>query len=333
MKCEEIREDPYTLWDDSATLSSSVLSIFCASFILNSYLSKPHRTGKVLTKLISLVAAGDFGWSLTNVVYDSLLLSYGNIGKCNYTWCLITRGTQQLFTYCTVFFTVCIAVHLVLQVFTRISHEDSRKDKKYFLTFFFIGLLLAVALDTTTLLLPIQVTSTGWCVEQEPYHFMFWFGPIAFSYLICTVCYVVIIAKYVTRFGCTRSDKMTVVLPLKLTLYIAVFLLTWSLDFLDYIFKFIDKPLPPWFSVVVNLFVNSQGSFNFLVYGMLNRGLRKQYTFKRGVLVFIIGPFLLPLVFIRWLKRMLEQETVPFEPLIDPYSTLGKSMTDVVAQR
>src|SRR5690348_13418821 len=61
--------------DLRVTLSVSVISMFCASFMLVSVLSKTKH--KLVLKLIALVAFGDFGWALTNVVYDLFLIFYG----------------------------------------------------------------------------------------------------------------------------------------------------------------------------------------------------------------------------------------------------------------
>jgi hypothetical protein len=269
----EFREETVT------TLVFSVLSLNSAAFILVSFLQLRVRAfdSKLMPKLIAFLALGDFGWALTNVVYNSLLLTHGNLGCCAPWACLWARALQQFFALSTVFFTLCIAFFLTLATYR--PRQDT-SSHNMFVGFVVFSLGLALVLDVALMLRPMQVSGGGWCLPSYPWHLILWFAPILVCFIICVVLYVMILKKvcpcrfrvlrrlrltfsvpvvalsffccfshdshfsqYYGVFGCRsrpRGPRSGVPVPVRLMFYVLVFIVTWCV-FVDLPSSFVDR--------------------------------------------------------------------------------------------
>jgi hypothetical protein len=82
------------------------------------------------------------------------------------------------------------------------------------------------------------------------------------------------------------------VLSLRLSLFVLAFLLCWSFNVVSMIIDYSKVSFCEvyWLAVVFNLFLNSSGTLNCLVYGITTKTIRANYTLWTGLGWFIISP-------------------------------------------
>jgi len=296
------KEQGLVVW--VVTLLVSALSLFGSSFMLITIFMYGKKKG--LSQMIVYLALGDWGWSLTVVVRNILLLIYK---ESSYEMCVGFRVMVQFFGGSTVFWTTCISFFLYRCVFSKESAKDSRVfqvEQKILAACFHIiswGIPLAFCITLISRGDFSQEPVLKTCFPKEKPHFYMWFLPI----LVCFGVSVTVYAKLMLRLRNTMSWRLIVQgfrdqslsLPFRISLYLLVFFVCWGLDFAQYIvitfstrFGVVPPKSTSLFAVTIayNVMLQSQGVLDFLVYGIANKEVRKRYSDRKW---FCLGMFFL----------------------------------------
>ena len=279
--------------------------------MLSTFLESGNKR-KIFSKLIALIALGDFFWALTNVVYDLLLYLVGDLSICAYLTCVLSRASIQFWALSTVFTNVIIAIYL----YAEIRSSQKWKSDKRITILCFLAYTLAFVLDTLlfTALGDVHRTNFGWCYPNQTSRQFFWFLPISISFVLSVLFIGLAISRWIqgsetlskakasssinaynampsiheiAMDSPKRSNKPT----LRMISYIAVFLIVWALDIGQFIYETVtNDSAPDWLQIATAITVNASGLLNFLIYGALNKQIRTTFVSCYGLFLFVSGP-------------------------------------------
>jgi len=326
------------------TLIAALLSTFGSAFILVSYFL--FGRGKGLTKLIIYLAIGDFGWGFSVVINNILLMMYG---KLDDAVCFMFRGVFQFFAGSTVMWTLWISIFLYRSVFRKpsLTINDKIRERNHetaLMVFFHVvgwGEPLAVCIYCYAAGIFAQATDgIGLCYpDSNAVHFWFWFFPIIVCFFFSLLVYVLLIVRLakITSwrfiFKTFTLKTTTISLPFRVSVYLLIFLLCWSLDIVQFILgKFKTQEVMLNFVILVtySFLLQAQGALDCVVYGISNKEFRKQYTIymtkwgKNGTVYMIIFVLISPLLvlpalaFLFFRHFALPREREDTSPLVAP---------------
>jgi len=313
------------------TLFASILSMFGSAFILVSFFL--FGKGKGLTRLVIFLALGDFGWSVTVVMNNILLLKYGSV---NDTLCYFFRGAFQFFAGSTVLWTLWIAFYLYVTVFRTKSITASEKEKEQkqdtvMMVIFHItawGEPLAILVYCySAKIFARSGDGIGLCYPNSTLiHFWSWFFPIILSFAVSVIVYTLLVAKLakITSwkfiFKTFTRHTTTLSLPFRVSVYLLIFLVCWSLDLVQFVLSYTTPNSERDYIILViySILLQSQGAFDCIVYGLSNKELRNQHALfietwgKLGPLLMTIFVLLCPLLVIpTFIARIYQFFTTP----------------------
>lgn len=319
------------------TLAASTLSMFGSAFILVSFFL--FGKGKGLIKLIVFLALGDFGWSTSVVVNNILLLKYGRLSD---PVCFAFRGLFQFFAGSTVFWTLWIGVYLYMTVFhgkkdttvNSLEKDKNRKETAMMLGFHVIawGEPLGVIVYCYGAKIFAQANNgIGLCYpNSNVIHFWSWFFPIIVCFAISLAVYVLLVFRLTNItswkfiFKTFTRHTTTLSLPFRVSVYLLIFLLCWSLDIVQFILskmKSIDAETDFIILVVYSALLQLQGAFDCIVYGLSNKELRNQHSLfieewgKWGPVIMTVFVLMCPILVIpTFFHKMYHIWTAPPEP-------------------
>eukprot|EP01113_Clastostelium_recurvatum_P007116 TRINITY_DN13292_c0_g1_i1.p1 TRINITY_DN13292_c0_g1~~TRINITY_DN13292_c0_g1_i1.p1 ORF type:complete len:243 (+),score=3.92 TRINITY_DN13292_c0_g1_i1:163-891(+) len=153
------------------------------------------------------------------------------------------------------------------------------------------------------------------CIPREPYQFIFWFFPLLIVMLITSFIYIRMIVKLNSQFSLvTRSTSFSQkYVNFRLTLYIAVFLFCWTPNFANYVVDYFKGCTYYPLLLTANFIMNIQGLLDCLVYSFSNSDVRKNYTKRKGLLIFVVSPLLVVPVFFRYIFYRIRGRCSPYD--------------------
>lgn len=265
------------------TISAATVSLFGSSFMLATILLFGKSKG--LSKLIVFLAIGDWGWSLSVVVTHIILLS--NRSVYDFDVCIFFRLLFQFFGGSTVFWTTCISIYLYKCVFYATPNPSNNnsstnirltQDKLLMVIFHVLSwgipLIFCIILIFTHQM--EQDKATKLCFPLPGPHFYMWFLPIVICFIVSVIVYIRLMIRLKQTMSWTFILKgfrdQTLSLPFRISLYLIVFFLCWSLDITQYVIITFDyggdRDLSPQMFILVliyNILLMSQGTLDVLV--------------------------------------------------------------------
>eukprot|EP01100_Stratorugosa_tubuloviscum_P013996 TRINITY_DN7247_c0_g1_i1.p1 TRINITY_DN7247_c0_g1~~TRINITY_DN7247_c0_g1_i1.p1 ORF type:complete len:362 (-),score=55.66 TRINITY_DN7247_c0_g1_i1:20-1105(-) len=285
-----------------------VFSLFGSSFMSLSYMM--FGKGNTLSKMIAILAFGDYFWACCSTVSFAILLINNYFSD---TYGLIYRLFLQIFSSFTVFWTffICIELNIMFENIVRVNtkgilHHLSKwnsKDRRICylsiscsLPIFFCLLdsICKFCRDNTILLV----------YPNQPCHAALWFAPLIVCYAITFFMYLFLLYRIKVHFNRSNPSEnfrqKTIFLVLRFTLYLLIFLICWSLDFITHFLKILNIPqtdnqLYSRMYTAYMIVLQLQGFLDAIVYGFTNKEFRiklKQISPIKLILVFLFGPFL-----------------------------------------
>jgi len=273
-------------------LCAATISFFGSSFMLVTIQCFGKRKG--LSQLIIFLAFADWGWSLSVIIGHTIL--FLDTSAYTYHVCVFFRVLHQFFGGSTVFWTTCISLFLYRCVFTTAINPNNstysptvRTTQDKILFFFFHVISWGTPATFCVVIVAsrqmIQDEKTRLCFPNTMQHFSMWFLPI----IICFICSVIVYALLMIRLRSTMTWKyifkglrdQTLSLPFRISLYLIVFFVCWSLDITQYLILSFNEDAHIFPLIVAyNIMLMSQGTLDVLVYGLANKEMRKNYTEK-----------------------------------------------------
>jgi hypothetical protein len=269
-----------------------------------------------LASLIAFLALSDLGWSVTTIVtYTNLIVNVFDYE--NTILCPIHRSFHQFFGGASIMWLGCIS-HFTVQMilpasgtsnFWYVTHYD-RIFVVYHLISWGLPALDSVVGAFTEKFSADQVLRV--CFPEMNYHALFWFLPIGLVFFYILFNYIRILRFVRSKQAvlqlqkATMSGKQSISVQMRVILYITVFFICWSPDFICHFFIYALKCTPLFFPTVYSVLQQLQGFFDSLVYGLTNKELRSYYTKKgclRSVGMVLASPFLVLPCFVYYLFR------------------------------
>eukprot|EP01125_Pyxidicula_operculata_P013642 TRINITY_DN4522_c0_g1_i1.p1 TRINITY_DN4522_c0_g1~~TRINITY_DN4522_c0_g1_i1.p1 ORF type:complete len:250 (-),score=-6.54 TRINITY_DN4522_c0_g1_i1:51-800(-) len=218
-------------------LMASVLSLNGSAMMLISFLRSDKS--RVISKIILILALGDFFWALDTIIYQSMLYLVGNIGLCWEPACIFSRAMFQFWSMSTVLSILSLSLFIFLYLYYPRSQKFLQTDSFPIFAFIIYSLSAATTL-TLTFWGPMKVDRFGWCIPPDVPHTYLWFLPIGIAFVISTSLYFAILVKYFVvkdhSSNTPNSKDQRYHLSLILSSYVLAFIFTWGFDLVEFIF-------------------------------------------------------------------------------------------------
>jgi len=168
----------------------------------------------------------------------------------------------------------------------------------------------------------------SWCHPKVPWSYILWEAPMVGAFVVNALLYCALIFLLRLRRSKSQNDYITRQVMWRLTLFLVVYFIAWAPDVLFHVERLIfpDCSLL-WLGILQNMFAPLQGFGNCLVYGLLNRKIRKQHKWYILVLMVIFSPLLVIPSFIIFTLRKLGICRKPGDES-DPFEILPKSKSE-----
>jgi len=267
------------------------------------------------------LAIADFGWGLTVILTYLILLI--NTNAYGFGVCVLFRALFQLFAGASVFWTFCISVFLYVR-FLWPQLESIYLWIAFHLFSWGIPLLFIIIL-----------AAGGWfsssalkiCYPVEPYHTYFWFVPITGVFVCTFIVYLFLILRISIIVGRknkqTKQDnyKLSVSLGVRVSLYLLVLLISWSLDIIEsFMAEF--KLCTAYFGLLLSyiILLQLQGLFDAIVFGATNKQFRQYFAKQRlwqKLINLLFAPILLLPALLRFMYRKANSLGDTYEELVE----------------
>eukprot|EP01112_Ceratiomyxa_fruticulosa_P013321 TRINITY_DN3748_c0_g1_i1.p1 TRINITY_DN3748_c0_g1~~TRINITY_DN3748_c0_g1_i1.p1 ORF type:complete len:199 (-),score=11.71 TRINITY_DN3748_c0_g1_i1:695-1291(-) len=167
------------------TLIFAFLSMVGSSFMILNYLAFSKKKG--LSKLVFFLSVSDYAWSIREISHCFVII-FDDYQFYSFYICVLLRVIFQFFSSASVFWTLCIAIHLYSQTF-RWNYSENFEDhhmKLYHLISWGIPALACIVMVAGKYIVrgPGEV-----CIPEEPAMFLFWFAPLILAIVITSVLY------------------------------------------------------------------------------------------------------------------------------------------------
>jgi len=310
----------------------SVLSVFGSSFILVNMLTL--STGKGISKLVTFLAFGDFGWSVSVSISSALL--WFNRNLYSPTFCVLFRVLFQVFAGSSVFWTACISYYLWKalsskselyqrrnSIYTNSGMVPSSRKNSFensvpmWIAFYLVSCLFPISLALVPALVPgwMITDNMGICFPLPKIHFLLWFGPILLAFVTSLIFYCLML-QIVKRSSASFSfltaiyslGKLSIPVHFRVSLYLFVFFICWSLDLVTFAIRYFSPNCQPFgLMIAYSVLLQSQGLFDALVYGITNKQFRAFYEgkLKFAIFILLLSPLIvLPAIVFAIVKRI-----------------------------
>jgi len=257
----------------SLNLAASVLSLLGSIAIIINYIFYANKS-QHLYKLIFFLSLADVGGSLSIATSQVLLFlhSYDGLAYGVIT-CKVFRALINFFFVSSFFWTSGIALHIW------VSALQKAQIPMYWFHMVCWGIPAIMTVLLVSLGMITHSSSDEWCSNTTMGHWLFWYGPLLFSFAFNAIAYALIILHYR---GTSKDKRMKNKIKLRVTLYLFVFFICWIWDLVNFTINQVHPPSPIWLSMLTSTFMPLQGFLNFLVYGVSSRMFRRRQNIKHS---------------------------------------------------
>ncbi|EFA81298.1 G-protein-coupled receptor family protein [Heterostelium album PN500] len=268
-------------------LVASCLSIIGSSAIIINYLFflGANKRNQPLYQLILYLSVSDFFGSISICISQSVLLSSLTY---YHSFCIIIRASINFFFVSSFMWMSCIAFHAFWS-----SRQRSQIPLIVFHAFSWgVPVIMTGVMVGKGMI--IQEEDTGYCHPDPEARYLFWYGPLIFTFAWNILFYALILWRYRAsmrpmgenmdrnsintqqtashRFVSERKRKIHAKVARQLGVYLLAFLICWLPDLID---NFVATPARYcelyWLWVLQNFTTPLQGFLNFIVYGITSR--------------------------------------------------------------
>eukprot|EP01113_Clastostelium_recurvatum_P049686 TRINITY_DN9249_c1_g1_i3.p1 TRINITY_DN9249_c1_g1~~TRINITY_DN9249_c1_g1_i3.p1 ORF type:complete len:358 (-),score=51.56 TRINITY_DN9249_c1_g1_i3:44-1030(-) len=287
-----------------------------SSFMIINFLVFSKKRG--ISRLVIYLALGDYFWAVSELVTFGLLLYNPDM----FTWpvCVVMRVIFQFFASSTIFWTCCIAIFMFMNIFFYQKMTVEVFDKAM-IVFKIIswGIPAITCITVVAGKMLYQSHPMLLCEIREPFHFLVWFFPLMIVMAIAVVIYAILLRHLHVSMKLEQEAykqrnhmyhpleepknivrKSSSNVSFRLSLYIVVFILSWSLNIIDYGIQYFTGCSYFGILLVSNTMLQAQGFMDCIVYGLTNKNLRQKYDgFIPGIIAFLFSPLLIVPIVLR----------------------------------
>jgi len=168
------------------------------------------------------------------------------------------------------------------------------------------------------------------CLPSEPFHLLFWFAPLILAIIIAIIIYAILMIKLSQALSKSggrynifsvitevTSGAGSVPIGFRLTTYILVFIICWTLNILSYLLQYVYSNCTIFILLVIaDSLLQLQGFLDCVVYGITNKQLRRVFfklNFFKRIGIIIFAPILVPYSLLYFIYRQLYHINVDAE--------------------
>jgi hypothetical protein len=276
--------------------------------------------------IILNLALAEFFWSFFNLVLAVVNLTTKYEQRRSFD--CIYRGSFQIFAGASISWSVGFAIYILAEFTLRF--QNTKSLFKFLVVFCW---LIPVAIE---LVFVLRSENSLLCHPDMNLHMFLWGGFILLSFAFNTFSYIMTICKYYDTIKknpniANLPSLKKVRLPLRLSLYILVFLFSFSPNVTNTIISYIRGHYctGDTFILILEIFNDLSGTFNCIVYGFISKSLRRNYTKSSGIIYFLLSPILLiPIIIWRISRKIQEKKMKRFGCEFQPISTKEDDIYD-----